>query len=465
MAISRVLLVATSSLFLLSAASVNAKLTVQAVIESIEKNHPKIQELAAKRAQAEQEEMAALGAFDPVIEQNTNLRLSGYYTGQFIEQKVSRRFQSIGGEMFGGYRLSGGSFPEYEGDYRTLGGGEPNIGVALSLLQNREIDDERNALQNALLKREHWRARERATRNQTLFYGLSAFLDWYSASLQYQVIRELVINSEERLEGIKGRVASGDLAQISLVEFEVTLLTRNQALQKAKLELLLAKEALVFYWRDEYGEMRPVTDIPDDANGIDWPYVIPPLSEAEIQRTIRLHPIVIALEAEQKQAINNERLSANDLLPTLDIEFKVARDVGGGSETLDGTETKLGLQFKMPLGFRTAKAKNAQAKLKVKEFDYALKDLTDSMSRDIHQAMDGIQFSNQILEMNEKTVKLTEKLLAQESIRFKAGASDLFLLNNREATAITAKLERIQARIDFYKQQLSYLAITAELAR
>lgn len=465
MAISRILLVTISFLLLFSSFPIRAKLTVQAVIESIEKNHPKIQEAAAKRAQAEQEEMAALGNFDTVVEQNTNLRLSGYYSGQFIEHKVSRRFRSIGGEMFGGYRLSGGSFPEYEGEMRTLGGGEANMGVAFSLLQDREVDDERNALQNALLKREHWRAREKAILNQTLFYGLSAFLDWYSASLQYQVIRELVINSEERLEGIKGRVTSGDLAQISLTEFEVTLLTRNQALQKAKLELLLSKEALVFYWRDEFGKMRPVSDIPDDANGIDWPYIIPPLVEDEIQRTIRLHPLVAALAAEQKQAINDERLSANNLLPTLDVEFKVARDVGGGSETLDGTETKLGVNFKMPLGFRTAKAKNAQAKLKVKEFDYALKDLTDSMSRDIHQAIDGIEFSNQILEMNDKTVALTEKLLEQEFIRFRAGASDLFLLNNREASAITAKLERIQARIDFYKQQLSYLAITAELAR
>ena len=433
-------------------------ISLQELIESIKTHHPKLLETAAKRNQAEFEEMAASGEFDPIIDQRSNFRVSGYYSGQYLEQKLTKRFEDMGGKTFGTYRISDGSFPGYEGAMRTLAAGEANVGVGLSLLQNRDTDKYRTALQNSLLEKSNWQARERAAINDVVYKGIQAYLNWYQAVLRYQVIDELVVTTETRFRGIKERVEIGDLAAITLTEFSVTLMSRNMALQNAELDLQQAKQALVFYWRDQYGQMRPVSDVPDSIDGVKWPFTHPDEAPDKLQQTIDKHPLVQSLKAQRAQAVNNERLKANDMLPTLDVELKVARDVGGGSVTLQGTETKLGLQFSMPLGLRTAKARHAQARLKVKEVDYALRDLTDELNRDITQALQAIKYAKTLFNMNEDAVVLTEKLLAQELIRFRAGASDLFLLNSREQRAIQAKLELIGAKINLHRRELRYLA-------
>lgn len=445
------------------AATASDTLTTDTLIQSIKQFHPKLQEVAAKRSQAELEEMRALGAFDPVVYQSTALRPSGYYDGQFLEQKVEKRLTDMNARIFGGYRISDGEFPEYEGEMRTLSGGEANIGVAFSLLQNRETDKYRTALQNALAARENWLARESAQINSTLYKGLSALLDWYQADLQYQVIMDLVTTTEDRLEGIKTRVENGDLAAISLTEFNATLLSRRLALQRAERELAVTKQALVFYWRDNNGQMRPVSDVPKHSEKLVWPFAIHSQNEAELKRMVYQHPAVQALQAERVKARNDERLKANQLLPQLDLELKVARDVGAGSETLVGTESKVGLNFSLPLGQRTAKAEQRRAQEKIRELDFALTNLMNELERDMAMALEQVNYGKQMLDLNQQQAEIADKLLEQEFVRFRAGASDLFLLNNREALAIQAKLTSVQAQVQLFKQELSVWAAAGAL--
>lgn len=456
-------IIVTSLWLSMSASFAEEVLSTQTLMDSIKQFHPKLQEVAAKRSQAELEEMRALGAFDPVVYQSTALRPSGYYDGQFLEQKVEKRLTDMNARIFGGYRISDGDFPEYEGEMRTLSGGEANVGVAFSLLQNRETDKYRTALQNALAARENWLARESAQINSTLYKGLSAMLDWYQASLQYKVIMDLVTTTEDRLEGIRTRVENGDLAAISLTEFNATLLSRRLALQRAERELAVTKQVLVFYWRDSQGQMRPIEDIPKAATRLTWPFTLHQQNSAELKQQVYQHPAVQALQAERVKARNDERLKANQLLPKLDLELKVARDLGAGSETLVGTESKVGLTFSLPLGQRTAKAERFSAQQKIKELEFALTNLINELERDMAVAMEQVNYGKQMLALNQQQAEIAEKLLEQEFVRFRAGASDLFLLNNREALAIQAKLASVQAQVQLYKQELSVWAAAGAL--
>lgn len=448
-----------------SPAKADSQFSVQGYIESIKRFHPKLQEAAAKRAEAEYEEMAALGEFDPVVSQNTYLRPSGYYDGQYLDQKVSQRLRNNGIKVFGGYRISDGQFPTYESVRSTLRGGEVNMGVAMPILRDRATDKYRTELENALAEREHWQARELATINATLQKGMEALLDWYQAGLRRDIMKELVETTVQRLDGIKTRVANGDLAKISLTEFNATLMSRKLALLQAEQNLAQARQELVFYWRDENGQMMSTKALPDRLVTLDWPYRLDASRIAQLHQSLPSHPVISALQAEMNKARNNERLKENGLLPQLDLELKLARDLGSGSETLQGTEGLVGLQFSMPLGMRTAKAERFQATEKVKALDFALNNLYDELKRDIASALAVYHYGKDILELNKQQADLADQLLNQEFTRFRAGASDLFLLNNREALSIQARLTAVSAKVKLLESELAVWAVAGQLSQ
>lgn len=443
-----------------------AQETLQAadIIEAIKHFHPKLHEVAAKRKQANLEEIRLAAAFDPVVSQSTILRPSGYYDGQYIDQKVTQRIAGTSAKVFGGYRISEGNFPEYEGELRTLSAGEANIGIGFSLLQNRETDKDRTALKNALLAQENWRAREQAVLNTTIYKGLSTYLNWYQASLQLLVVSELVEATEARLAGIETRVANGDLAKINLTEFNATLLSRQLSEQRAKRALALAKQELVFYWRDQHGNMRDVEDIPAlSASDIHWPFSLQSHNAEDLTQKVYQHPNVKVLKAEIDRARNNERLSAEGLKPKLDLALKLARDVGSGSDTLTGTEGKIELAFSMPLGVRAAKAKRSQAREKINELNFALVNLVSELERDVLTALTSYNYGKTVLKLNQQQAEVANELLKQELTRFRVGDSDLFVLNSREASAIQAKLSAIAASVDLLKSEIHVLLITGTL--
>ena len=85
----------------------------------------------------------AQGAFDTTISADSYSRVSGFYDGQLATTKISQPLEDYSAEVYGSYRLSRGSFPVYEDINFTNLGGELKLGVALSLLRDRDIDQRR----------------------------------------------------------------------------------------------------------------------------------------------------------------------------------------------------------------------------------------------------------------------------------------------------------------------------------
>ena len=428
--------------------------TLQALADSIKQYHPQIQAMIAKRKQAGFAELEAQGAFDANISQTTQLRLSGYYDGQYLEQTISQPLQMMNAEIFGTYRISDGNFPDYDGYNETLSGGEANVGVSFSLLQNRDTDARRVGLSNAEQTLKNWQAQEHNYLNTLLNKGLNTYLNWYQEALQAQVINHLVQTTQLRLSAIKQRVEKGDLARISLTEFQTTLLQRQILQQQAQRNLVITKQSLSYFWRDNSGEMHSADQISDLPKQINWPLSLEKSMSAQIDRNIAQHPQIKALRAKRVIARNKMSLADNKLLPTLDVKFSVAQDFGHGTESLYGTESKVALNFSVPLGQRTAKAQRGAARQKIRELDYALKALADQLQQAQQQAWQALHFAKSLAELRKKQAQVADQLWHQELTRFEAGDSDLFLLNNREATAIEAKLSAIRADVSVYRQEL-----------
>ncbi|MCG8496099.1 MAG: hypothetical protein MI796_08665, partial [Enterobacterales bacterium] len=145
--------------------------SIDALIQSMVNYHPYVLAINEGNYQAAAELEIARSSFDPYIEQKTSSRVSGYYDGTNLTQRFSNPFEDFNGSVYTEYRISDGDFPVYEADYETLSGGEASVGIAISLLKNRELDKRRTELANAGLATSQWQALATSLINDFVYKG------------------------------------------------------------------------------------------------------------------------------------------------------------------------------------------------------------------------------------------------------------------------------------------------------
>ena len=447
--------------------------TVQELVAAIQRHHPEYLATLARTEQVAGERLEADAAFDVRLVQDTYARSSGYYDGNYAEQRVIQPIQSMNAEVFGSYRISDGEFPVYEAEYQTLDMGEASLGVRLSLLQNRETDKRRLTQVMAAWRFMEAESKQLAELNKLIYKGVSAYLSWYQSYRKVAVVKDLVALTRERITGVQARVLSGDLAAINLTEFETTLLRRQLMENEAEQQFQLARQRLSYFWRtaDSPQYQGDAVDIPP--SNIDWPFRVEGsdasslgtsnLSTSVLEATIDAHPAVEALSAKVEQAKNKRKLARNETLPQLDLEVKVARDIGDGIEPLTGTESIVGLSFFMPLGQRAAKAREAIADAEIRSLEYDQIVLREQLRRDLDMSLKALTYTRRILALSRQQEALAETLLRQERARFDEGVSDQFLLISRETTALQAHLKTVDAEVEMLRQELALNATLASL--
>ena len=447
--------------------------TAQELVAAIQRHHPEYLATLARTEQVAGERLEAEAAFDVRLVQDTYARSSGYYDGSYAEQRVIQPIQSMNAEVFGSYRISDGEFPVYEAEYQTLDMGEASLGVRLSLLQNRETDKRRLTQVMAAWRFMEAESKQLAELNKLIYQGVSAYLSWYQSYRKVAVVKDLVALTRERITGVQARVLSGDLAAINLTEFETTLLRRQLMENEAEQQFQLARQRLSYFWRtaDSPQYQGDAIDIPP--SNIDWPFRVEGsdasslstsnLSTSGLEATIDAHPAVEALSAKVEQAKNKRKLARNETLPQLDLEVKVARDIGDGIEPLTGTESIVGLSFFMPLGQRAAKAREAIANAEIRSLEYDQIVLREQLRRDLDMSLKALTYTRRILALSRQQEALAETLLRQERARFDEGVSDQFLLISRETTALQAHLKTVDAEVEVLRQELALNATLASL--
>ncbi|MCY4263492.1 MAG: TolC family protein [Gammaproteobacteria bacterium] len=439
------------------------ELAILELMQSIRQHHPAIFSARASREQADTAVQRAQGAFDLGIEQNTLSRLNGYYDGQYFEQGVSQPLEIAGASIGASYRRSEGSFPLYEDFFNTLSGGELSLDLSFSLLRNRDIDARRTAMADAPLQQNIGELQEILTINQLLFDGLNTYLSWYRAFLETEALRTLVELAETRREAIESRVASGDLAAITLTEFETILLTRQIALQESLQRLLQSQQQLLFFWRDETGQTASLNSLVGPQVPLQWPFEGFQFDDQWQQQIIDNHPSIADLDAQLQIARNQERLTKNRLLPQLDIEMKLGNDFGSGNNYLNSPESYVGLNFSVPLQRNRAKAEHMAALARINEVEFDRQVQYDRLTVSLNESLLQLQTFNQLRILRRQQADIAHELEAQERIRFEEGDSDQFLLNTREAAAGQAELEAIAAEVLWLSQQLRLLALGINL--
>lgn len=445
--------------FLQSSLVMAEALTIPVLVDAIASQHPsylsEMRRTEATKAGVDE----AVAAFDMRVSQMSSFRTSGYYDGAIAQQQVSKPLALLNAEISATYRISSGDFPVYESEFDTLNGGELGLGLKLSLLQNRDLDKRRTELADSESRLDIRYAVQQIQNNAVVRQGIQSFLRWKRAQRIRQVTADLLRLTESRLKGVEERVASGDLAAISVSELQTTLLQRKILLTEVERSVATAREQLAFYLPPEYR----LTNSKNNLNDFDWPYALSEASFDQAKLDLDSHPALIAVENEIEVAMNALRLAENQMLPELDLTMKVSRDLGAGDPRLRGADSAVLLNFEVPVGRRAARATSQGAQARIHSLDLEKDAVRLGLTRDIEIRRQAWRFGQQLLEANSRAEEVASHLLEQETKRFEEGIGDQFILISREAAALEAKVNTIEAEFALLNEELLLVAAMARL--
>ena len=446
--------------FLLGISVPSQALTLQKYLSFVSDNHPEILALDATTGQYGADIQYADGAYDAKLDHNSFSRVAGYYDGLQASQKFSKPLEAYNAEIFSEYRISHGDFPVYEQQYATLSGGEASLGVKLSLLKGRDTDKNRTAMASARLKYKMWSEEAKLAQSEFYYSAILAYLDWVESVSYYKKIEQLVEAGVNRQDGIKRRVAEGDIAEIELLEFETRLLERQVTLLSAERKVQANIQKLRYYMHSN-ASLNDIQNAPSsDATNMTWPIAFKNVVHAEVSSN---HPALAAKAYEMQELKQKMRLATVDLLPKLDVEAKLARDIGSGPTSLQDTEAKIGLYFSMPFERSQAKAKKSRTQFEINALEQKTNALQQSIDAKLQERLINLTYARRLHNMQKKQVVLSRQLFEREQRQFEFGSSDFFMLNNREVDAFQADLKALTARINVFREELAIMKLNAQL--
>lgn len=438
--------------------------TLNEVLRSTAQNFPSVQAARAGIAEQRANALAATGVFDPRVDGGLYSRLGSYYDGTAADVGFYQGMPFMGAEVFADYSLSGGDFPVYEDQLVTADFGQARIGVALSLLRDRDIDDRRFALAKADLQIEVAEFGLVAQQIETLQQAYIAYARWLISAELLEAYGELLEIATVRGEALARQVEAGDVAEILLVENEQAILQRESLVVESRRQTHLASERLALYLRDEDGVVLfPRYDEALQMPARDEGFLDTPI-ETLVDRALDNRPDIAIAQTLQAQFRLEKRLAENLAKPRLDFRVYSARDFGDGTLMRQGTDTIADVSFSIPLATRTARGRAAAADARLSSVAYELRLLVDEAERDLRLALVNLRATAELKEVALRELEVAQRLAEAELRQFEAGTSDYFLLNVRERSLGEAQLRRWQAELNHQIALANYYAISMDRA-
>jgi outer membrane protein TolC len=433
------------------------------VIRSTSQFYPSIQAAQARIREKEADSLAALGAFDPRIDGNVSSRLGGYYDGSAGGAGLYKNLPILGAEIFTEYAISDGSFPVYEDQLVTANTGEARIGLALSLLRDRDIDNERFAMLKADLETDIAGLGLENERIAIYQQAYVAYTRWLVSARLLDAYNELLSVAVVRGEALERQVSSGDVAEILLIENEQAILQREGLVVDANRQVELSAERLSLFLRSDEGlPIYPAYDesltVPVDAEE----FLQQPVSQI-VELALSNRPDIAAAKVLQEQLQLEIQLAENLAKPQLDLKFYSARDFGNAPDNRLGTDHVVELSFSIPLETRTARGKRASANERLIGVGYDLRLLIDEAERDMRSSLVNLRATSELKDVALRELEVAQTLADAEARRFEAGTSDYFLLNVRERMLGEAQLRRWQAELNHQIALANYYGISMNL--
>lgn len=436
-------------------------LTLRDLLERVESHHPVLRQadLAVQMARARVTEKE--GAFDPALALS-----SGYqrYNSSSDPGKGKEAFVN-GLDVFwttpSGIRLGAGADLN-RGDVKspaslTGEGGTYYLEAKIPLLQGFEINDKSVAWQQARLGLPLAEAERSLVRLSLLRSAGESYWDWAGAWQAVEVNQRLLELTRERLEVVKARVESGDLAAIDVAETEQELERRRGLLTRARrLGESTSLKLAYFLWEDERVPGRESAPAQLDPPR---PLTVEEAGQARLE-AIRLRPEFRGLTVQREIVWLDQSLAENNQRPALNLIVSPGVDLGNQGV---GPVFKGGLELVIPLQTREADGKLELARLKIEDLD--LKTLLQSRKvlLEVEDAISAVMAAYERFQAAERELELARRVEEGERYRFSMGDSTVFLVNQRERATAEAELRRLEVQGEYLKSLVGLEAATGRL--
>lgn len=439
-------------------------LTVDEVLESIQRNHPLLLAALTANDAAAAEVLSAEGRFDTTLRSRFDSDSLGYYANRRLENFVEQPLSWQGMSVYSGYRLGGGLFAPYDGKLDTRSLGEWQSGLKLPLLRNREIDSRRGELAKARIGRAlatYSIDQQRLILTQA---GISRFWNWVAAGRRVLISRDVLAIAETRQKLLEEGVREGQLPRIEAEDNLRAILQRRSGYIDAERLFQQAAIELSLYLRDANGrpvqaglERLPAAGPAVDGNGTGE-------IEAAVATALQKRPELKALEAQIQQTGVDVSMARNAARPALDLMAGFTSDRGSDPSVRRGPEElKVGVAFEFPFQNRSARGKEAVAEAKRRQLELRAAYLRDQVAAEVRDAESAVAAARNRLRVLQDEVRVTRELEEAEKARFELGEGTLFILNLREQATLDVSVREALAQADYQRSLANLAYATGEL--
>jgi outer membrane protein TolC len=416
-------------------------LLLEEVLRSSAIHAPQIVEALTRVRQAEGRALSAEGAFDTVFDVDAQSRVAGFYDGTYAEGRATRPLTGNGGQLYGGYRVSRGTFPIYEDRAYTDRLGELKVGGLFSLLRDRVIDERRGRTAIAAGDIDVARLEREMVAIGVQGRAIAAYQNWVAAGLRLRAYRSLLRLAEDRRGGIARQVELGARPQILLIENEQNIVRRRALVVRTEQEFDAAANSLSFFLRDGAGgRVTPTPDrLPASLPEFRVPRPVGPVDRPDL-RTVT---------ARVDQSLVRLALAENELKPRLDLRGELGYDfgrAGPGGRSRDGEEAVVGVRFSVPLQRRQARGRIAEVRAEIDGLRTRERLISDQIAVEVRGIVIAVEGAERTATLAAQEAELADRMAAAERRRFQLGASDFFVLNLREEAATDARVRLLDAQ-------------------
>ena len=427
-------------------------LIIQDLVRSVYSQYPPYLGALIERDVAQGKLQSARGVFDFQTFVNIFDNTSGFYDASTFEAGFEQFTGVWGSTLYGGYRITDGFLPDYYYERRTNGGGAPQVGVKLPLLQNREIDEKRAAVFKAKLEREQADPKIRKQQLDFTKAAMFSYYNWFAEVRKLAASEEILRIAQDRAGAVKTQIEKGLVAPVIEVENDQMVISRELSVLKAQRSFEAASIALSLFNRTPSGE-PVIAGIERAPEKFVEPFGLSGGAlAAAIDYANRNRPELIYLRIELEKLGVDTRLYQNKTLPKLDTFVSGSQGVGEKLyKDTDDIEIKSGIQFRLPLQRNEARGKLAENAAKIEQTEQEYRFAVERIAAEIQNAHSAVTLALDQVQRAKRNYQLSLQLQKVEQDRFNLGAADLLGLMIREQAAFQARLDEIESYNQYFK--------------
>ncbi len=423
----------------------------------IDRSHPLLKGAGTEKVMARGKMLKALGAFDPVFVNDTELerfisRTSpqlGTQTVGFNDTVLEARHPSgVRGSI--GYRRAIGDavIPDLAfgaNNQLILGGFFPLLRGLMTNPENAEMQRSELADPRADIKIAQ-------TRQDLFLAAASQFWDWVAVTKFVDVQKRALVVAEDRYKQVEGRAKAGAVAPLDVVE-------AGQEVQRRREVAIAAQRAVeqeqlklsMFLWENGSPTLPATERAPE------FPaQVLSPTSDVVKSHKLQARqerPEVKEVDIEAKVNNIDLALAKNNLLPTLDAEAAPAR---APEKFVLGLGYRFGVELRIPILQRRSRGEVLEAQAQADRLVLVQRFREQQVMVDVDNALSAIDRAKERMEAATQSLRLARTLEEGERFRFGLGATSVLFVNLRERNTVDSEIQVIRAKADYQKAQALY---------